>query len=237
MTLESVPPEPVPAGRADSPPPSRVPSRNGVLQFLRRAQKYSAYGFLGFAGLHLTATVVLPPLNAAWAESAFMAGRSVYQTEIGEAVLVYGSIGVHVASGAALHAYRLWIQYRDSGAARWRLSPHAVTGWALTGLAALHVAAMRWAPVARLGDSSLVSLDYAAYGLHKPWVAASVLALCGVAFAHIVPGLRRYGLRVHRSFVGAGALWSGLAVLALRHQDAAQGWMAEQFETAYKWVW
>lgn len=235
--LREVPPEPV---AEPVPPPAPAPSwHSSIVIALRRVQRYSAYGITAFAGLHTTSTVLLPPFSVGWADSTLLAGRELYQTELGELIL-FSSMASHVTSGLLLHAMRVVNHYRDFGELRWFATKQTVSGYLLVALAGVHVAVMRWGPLKALGDSSLISLEYVTYGLcSRPVVtAASLLGLVYAAGAHIIPGLRRYlGVRMSKfresMLVATGVVWSIAALFTLRRQEVVRGWMAEQFELAY----
>ncbi|KAM9928829.1 hypothetical protein OXX59_001589 [Metschnikowia pulcherrima] len=72
-----------------------------VLLALQKAQKYSAYGFLAFFGLHVSSVVVAPALgiNAGKCQDFFEMTRAIYLSPLFEYPATYITAGVHVMSG------------------------------------------------------------------------------------------------------------------------------------------
>lgn len=102
--LEQLAPEP------GSPDPAAKPQLwKSIIKILSGVQKYSAYGFLGFFGLHIASTVVVPGLgiNAGTSQEIFEMSRNVYLGYLFEPIAVYGAAIVHMASGVALRVCRL----------------------------------------------------------------------------------------------------------------------------------
>lgn len=75
-----------------------------IIKKLRLIQKYSAYGFLGFFGLHVTSTIVAPGigLSPETCQDLFEMCRNVYLGPIFEYSMIYTTVGLHVGSGIAL---------------------------------------------------------------------------------------------------------------------------------------
>lgn len=236
------PPDLTPVSPEQEPQPSVPPTkRNWVVRLLKTVQRYSAYGIATFAGLHLTATAVLPAFSVSASNSAFMVGRDIYQSTFGEPLLVYGAFGAHLLSGVGLRAHRIYRQYADYG--RFNLGKPtwaSITGGALTLLVAGHYGAMRWAPVAALGDSSLMSLDFVVYALNSPdstQVFSILTLMTGLFGVHALLGGAQY-LRSIRN-LGLFARWALISVLTilvcgslskLAKEEPATGWLAQQFD-------
>lgn len=217
------------------------PQRAIVTSTLKQAQKFSAFGIMGFAGLHLTSTVLLPPVSVPIANKAFMVGRSVYQSYFGEWALVYAAFGVHVLSGLTLRALRAVWHYEDTGAVRLpKVSTVSKSGFVLSFLSFTHYLSTRYSPQQALGDSSLINLDYITYCLNTERVPVSIalVLLTTVYVAHAGLGARYY-FRVPRLNKYVLLLVAGLATLAvtaLTNQPVPTGWLAEQYELAHGWL-
>lgn len=210
-------------------------------KLLKASQKYSAYGILAFAGLHLTSTVILPPISFNVANKAFMVGRSVYQSELGEFFLVYLSFGIHILSGFLLRMFRLYWSYKDSNKLKFpKVSTVSKSGFVLTFLTSMHFLATRVSPTKALGDSSLISLEYMAYCLNVDRIPTSIaLVLLTTVFAtHAMYGATYYFKipkpKQYLTIVAAGL--ATLAASALAKHEPATGWLAEQFELAHSWL-
>lgn len=80
-----------------------------ILLALGKAQKYSAYGFLAFFGLHLSSSIVAPAIGvpAEKCQEFFEMTRAVYLLPLFEYPIVFGCAGIHVASGFAVRVLRL----------------------------------------------------------------------------------------------------------------------------------
>lgn len=81
-----------------------------AVKMLTQVQKYSAYGFLGFFGLHIASTVVVPGLgiHAEKCQDFFEMARNVYLGPIFEYLVIYGAGGIHLASGIGLRMLRMF---------------------------------------------------------------------------------------------------------------------------------
>lgn len=79
-----------------------------ILDKLAQIQKYSAYGFLGFFGLHISSTVFAPGLgiNLDRCQDFFEMCRNVYLGPLFEYSAIYATAGIHVAAGIALRFLR-----------------------------------------------------------------------------------------------------------------------------------
>lgn len=111
--LTRVIPEPI---ELDPPAQASVPhekkrnhSLRTAVRILTQAQKYSAYGFLAFFGLHVASTVVIPGIgiHAERCQEFFEMARNVYLGPIFEYLAIYGTAGIHLASGILLRGIRM----------------------------------------------------------------------------------------------------------------------------------
>lgn len=238
MTLESIAPEPE---ETSSIPRTPRPRASRWIKALKLTQKYSAIGIATYAGLHLTSTIVLPAFSVNAANSAFMVSRSIYQNELGEAILVYGSFGLHILSGLALHAIRVYKQYAYYGILRLgKLSATVQSGLFLTLFASLHFIGMRYAPQTNIGDSSLISLEYVTWSLQNKALQTigSLGAVSWLFGLHSLQGAQQlfqkhFSKRTSWLIWGVfGCLTTG-SMLALSKQPAVTGWIAQQYRSAF----
>lgn len=242
MSLREVEPNPEspPSIPAKPGPKPSVISRGNLLRWLKFTQKYSAYGVLVFAGLHLTSTVVLPPFSMPAANSAFMVARDVYQSAMGENLLVYGAFGIHIISGLILRAVRMASQYSDFGKIGLaRPSRIAYSGLVLSVLTFMHFVALRVGPVKALGDSSLISLDYITFALSKnAFKVTTGLGLLASVFGfHSLEGMNQY-LRLKLRPITRYVTLAVIVALAFKSisvlgaEPAPTGWLADQYTMA-----
>lgn len=114
QNLKRVVPQPlelcVPVGSPEhaNVPKDKPPFLKRVLSALYKVQKYSAYGFLGFFGLHISSTVVAPALGLRFStcQDLFEMTRAVYLSPLFEYPLVLGTAAAHVLSGVAMRVLR-----------------------------------------------------------------------------------------------------------------------------------
>ncbi|KAF3988439.1 hypothetical protein FT663_03291 [Candidozyma haemuli var. vulneris] len=76
---------------------------------LLNVQKYSAYGFLGFYGLHTASTVIVPGLGISQAtcQDIFEMCRNVYMAPLLEPAMVNLTAVLHIGAGLALRLVRM----------------------------------------------------------------------------------------------------------------------------------
>ncbi|ODV78852.1 uncharacterized protein CANTADRAFT_26774 [Suhomyces tanzawaensis NRRL Y-17324] len=107
VDLDAIDNEPLSPGPELWPPKSTTRS---VLHGLGVVQKYSAYGFCTFLGLHVASTVIVPILPMVPHEikqEVFEMARSIYQqVPLFESVMIIGAAAVHVASGIGIRICR-----------------------------------------------------------------------------------------------------------------------------------
>ncbi|TGZ82060.1 hypothetical protein EX30DRAFT_213944 [Ascodesmis nigricans] len=192
--------------------PKTIPgptSVKGVSYWLSQTQKYSSYTFLTFLGIHFTTTALTPlllPLDSA--NSSLLLTRTYFYqaTPLTEAILVPGSLAVHIASGLLLRALKYRTARKNYGGQvpssvspfRWRnLTKIAKTGWVLVPLVAAHAVLLRWLPLVVDGDSSSVGLEYVGWGFLRGLKSAVVsgvayTALVGVGMWHTLGGVAEW---------------------------------------------
>lgn len=110
---------PEPTADSDIPglvnPYKSLSKRDWVGPLLYRAQKYSAYGFSAFLGIHACLVIVVPALSIAsgsFASQTFSLARAVYLDIPGfEPIMIYGSLALHLASGIFGRIWRLYRGY------------------------------------------------------------------------------------------------------------------------------
>lgn len=110
--LQLVPPLPYnePFPDESSPAPKKEGSLiRSIVSALVKVQKYSAYGFLAFFGLHISSTVIVPGLgiNLAKSQEYFEMTRAIYLSPLFEYPIVHGCAIVHVSSGVLMRVLRL----------------------------------------------------------------------------------------------------------------------------------
>lgn len=102
--LRRLVPEPLEELLPDEPQPAPRPRLAWLVAVLKRIQKYAAYSFLGFFGLHIASTVITPGLGvrADRCSDLFEMCRNVYLSGVVEYGAVYATAGAHVTAGVLL---------------------------------------------------------------------------------------------------------------------------------------
>ena len=148
-------------------------------------QSGSALTFSAFLAMHLASPVAA--VFGVDANTVLLLTREYYQTSLLEPALVFGSLGVHLLSGAVRRLLLV-------GRPKWKaLSWHSVAGFALVPIVGGHVYTHRLFPF-RLGLSpSLLSYQYTSYILHNnpisSWVTYGLISV--IMSYHGTSGLRR----------------------------------------------
>lgn len=217
------------------------PVRTSTVSLLKQTQKYSAFGIMGFAAMHLTSTVLLPPLNISLANQMFMTARSVYQSYLGEWALVYGSFGLHLLSGFLLRVVRTVGNYQDTGNLKLpKVSSVSKSGFILSVLATTHFLSTRYGPQQALGDSSLISLEYITYCLNveRLPVTIAMVLLTTLYTAHAGAGAKMYfgTPRPGKLVLAAVAGLTLLSCYMIGAQPVPTGWIFSQYELAHDWL-
>ncbi|KAK6464327.1 hypothetical protein DFJ63DRAFT_68360 [Scheffersomyces coipomensis] len=84
--------------------------RNHVISILGKVQKYSAYTFGTFVGIHLTSVIIVPilPIDHDIKQEIFEMGRNIYHgIPQFENIVIFGSSIVHVLSGITIRLLRM----------------------------------------------------------------------------------------------------------------------------------
>lgn len=109
--LKQVIPEPLELPSDSDAPSTKKKSSflTSIIRALTSIQKYSSYTFLGFFGLHIASTVVVPGLgvHADKCQDFFEMCRNVYLGPLVEYLAIYAAGGIHLASGICLRILRL----------------------------------------------------------------------------------------------------------------------------------
>ncbi|KAG7663364.1 uncharacterized protein J8A68_003112 [[Candida] subhashii] len=88
------------------------PPRNNkpwLIPLLLKIQKYSAYTFVSFLGIHLTSVIIVPilPIDPDIKQDVFSMAKAVFQSlPLYENFIIYGSSLLHVCSGIGLRLFR-----------------------------------------------------------------------------------------------------------------------------------
>ncbi|KAI5967600.1 hypothetical protein KGF57_000328 [Candida theae] len=80
-----------------------------VIPVLHRIQKYSAYSFMAFVGVHVTSVVVVPiiPVDKELKQQVFSLAKAVYQDiPFFETIAILGASVIHIGAGFALRLVR-----------------------------------------------------------------------------------------------------------------------------------
>ncbi|KAI5959811.1 uncharacterized protein KGF55_005043 [Candida pseudojiufengensis] len=83
----------------------KKPTSKWLIPILYRVQKYSAYSFLSFLGIHLTSVIVVPilPINPEIKNEVFSITKAIYHDiPFFESFVIIGSSLTHILSGIAL---------------------------------------------------------------------------------------------------------------------------------------
>lgn len=215
-----------------------------MLKVLRQTRKYSAYGFIAFAGIHFTNTGLIPVFSGVEeANSALDVGRFIYQSSPGvELSLVFGSAAVHVWSGIILNiVQRFRSKQRYVTSHTKRVSWQNLSGFALIPLMMLHSTTVRAIP--QNDDHSQVSLDFVGYLLQKHPYTGYILygSLVSLASYHFLSGLayftqcrffkRRRALTA--SILVTAAVWV-TSLVKIGRESIISAYAAEVFDKYYR---
>lgn len=170
----------------DDAAPRDTGSRRALLKLSTSVQTISAISFSGFLVLHLAA-----PIGAGLgldASSIMFLTREYYQTPLLEPILVWGSLGAHVASSSVRRAIL--------GVPR-KPSLHSATGWLLVPMTLAHAFTHRILPAWKGISPALLSYQYVSHALmESPFVSMAIYGTMVLAV-------------VHHGIAGARALISG----------------------------
>ncbi|CAN6602512.1 hypothetical protein TRVA0_002S01288 [Trichomonascus vanleenenianus] len=251
--LTPVSPAPLPEDeKAPLMPVPALPKKD-LLWWANTIQRYSSYSFLSFMTLHASSVIVAPLISIEAGDSTMRFANALYQEQLIEPVIVYGAIGLHVASGG----YILWRKIKADYLARDEfpsmrriinklLSPTAKSGHMLATLVIPHVLVNRIGPQTILGDSSSISLAYIARAFQRsPWLSWTFyLLFVGFASHHIIWGLRKwlnaYGKRsrnvIYTAFF-ATVTASIVSLVKISRMPPASGWFLKQYDQVLEFFW
>ena len=234
-----------------------------------RVQKYSSYAFTIFATLHLANTSVIPLITQSVPEAStyLLLTRPFYQSALLEPLLIGLPLITHIGSGLALRQYRYSQNVRRYGSeprhekknvSYPKISGTSALGLALTPLVFGHIFLNRSLPLAKLGDSSTVGLEYVAHGfaLHPAIGFFGYTILVSIASWHIVWGWAKF-LRLTPSYVtegglsgqhkrkkawylvnaagaGVAGLWLAGALGVVGRGGLAGGWLGAEYDDLYR---
>lgn len=215
INLTQISPEPIYILDDQSKP--TTPFKKTLISILRKLQKYSAFAFTGFVGLHTTTVITLPafqvPLGIC--QEAFEVARQVYTATPIQWLLTL-SITIHVASGLALrflankkkpvsNGFNTNNEIGDEGlggitsliglgtrksivSKYFGLTPLAFSGYSLLGLVLFHQYKFKWVPLEVDGDRASVSLQYVGVVLNNSFVKYGKILNFAMLFGLIVVG-------------------------------------------------
>ncbi|CAD1812762.1 hypothetical protein FOB58_005671 [Candida parapsilosis] len=89
--------------------PQKKPISQWLIPILYRMQKYSAYTFVSFLGIHITSVVIVPiiPVDKEVKQQIFSLAKAVYQdVPFFEPIAIFGASLVHVIAGLGLRLVR-----------------------------------------------------------------------------------------------------------------------------------
>ncbi|CCX33207.1 hypothetical protein FPQ18DRAFT_405788 [Pyronema domesticum] len=242
--------------------PTAIPpaATSTVGLWLTRTQKYTSYLFLSFLGVHASTAALSPLLsNLDSSNPSLLLARTYYyqSTPTIEALLIPGSLALHITSGLGLRLYRhLRQRHRYGGSVpasvsmwRWRnFSTLSRTGYLAIPFVALHAGLNRLIPLWVDGDSSQIGLEFVAFGFYEgewgKWIGGAFYAgLIGLVSYHTVFGWS-YWMKVserRRKLVGAAAVgvaavWAGgLAKVVV--EGKVGGYLGRHYEKLYRVFW
>lgn len=166
--------------------PKKNDLKRVVLKLSTSVQTISAVTFSGFVVLHLAA-----PIGAGLgldASGIMLLTREYYQTPLLEPIVVWGSLGAHIASSIVRRAI-LGVPKRPS--------LHSVTGWLLVPMTLAHAFTHRLLPAWKGISPALLSYQYVSHALiESPIVSMAIYGTMALAI-------------VHHGIAGARALVSG----------------------------
>lgn len=227
MPLQEV--QPIPLISLDEPSSKETQpwSHDWPLKLAYKTQKYLAYCFTAFLGIHLCSVAVVPalPIPFEIKQQVFEMARSVYQVPIFEAVAVVGSVLVHITSGIVLRFLRpkvsspvvserdpriglggitgvVGLGYKKSIISTLipSLTPLSLSGYILIPLLGYHFYKFRYGPILVDGDSSLVTLEYISVYLQKLVNKLAFVGLLTVGNYHFVSGGLRFNGKYSREW-------------------------------------
>lgn len=215
--------------------------------YVQKVQRYSSYSFSAFITMHAASVVVAPLWSIEAAESTLQFTSALYQSPLIEPWLVYGSLGLHIASGILLRAHKVYLTKKHYD--KWSFpkpTPVSISGFVLTPFLLGHMYSTRIAPQFVLGDSSLISLNFIAHFFHKHRVlsGATYFMLSFLTAYHVIWGYKKwfglYGRKYRRPtftiYFGV-LLASVISMVRIARLPKVSGWLASQFDLVLKSLW
>lgn len=178
-------------------PKKPLPANNSWLyHLLTGTQKYSAFLFTAFLGLHATTVIVAPLFGMDAANKTLSFTRAIYHAPYAESILVYGAIVAHLLSGWGLRIRKMIHDYQKYGElkASKYISKISLTGMMFTPIIAGHIAVTRLVPLYVSGDSSYVSLDYIGHlaDHHRLLGNFALFGIATITGLHVSAGLKKF---------------------------------------------
>ncbi|KAI8382270.1 hypothetical protein BD560DRAFT_386127 [Blakeslea trispora] len=155
-------------------------------QLLTKVQNASAIAFTTFSIIHGAQIMAANIGGARLSNHWILLGRTFYQDQHTEGLLVTGAGLLHVLAGLGKYGLRVyWKQPAND--------THRAMGYFLIPLMGLHYCLVRYLPIQYYGDSSFIDFGYVAWGLQNRPVMTYGLhtALILTATYHIVGGIQK----------------------------------------------
>ena len=104
---------PVPLDEIEDTNPIIPKRKHWLVPTLYRIQKYSAYSFISFLGIHATSVILVPilPIDQLIKDEVFAMAKEVYQSvPLYEPICIIGSVAAHVMAGISIRIYKKCFQ-------------------------------------------------------------------------------------------------------------------------------
>ncbi|EMG45694.1 MCP1 Mitochondrial adapter protein MCP1 [Candida maltosa Xu316] len=108
---------PIPLDTIDDPSPIVPQKKSWLVPTLYRIQKYSAYSFISFLGIHVTSVIIVPilPIDQTIKDEIFSMGKAIYQSvPLYEPIFIIGSVSAHLLSGISLRIYKKFFTKKNN---------------------------------------------------------------------------------------------------------------------------
>ncbi|MCP8717130.1 MAG: MCP1 family protein [Asgard group archaeon] len=83
--------------------------KSWIIPTLYKFQKYSAYSFVSFLGIHVSSVIIVPilPIDQGIKDEVFSMAKAIYQSiPLYESICIFGSVSIHLLSGIGIRIYR-----------------------------------------------------------------------------------------------------------------------------------
>ncbi|CAI5760324.1 unnamed protein product [Candida verbasci] len=182
-----------------------------LIPYSFKIQKYSAYTFLGFLGIHIASTIIIPiiPIANTYKSEIFSIAKEIYKLPLFEPIVIIGSSITHVLSGIALRYLKprkrsneiiitddnddigfgglssiFGLGYKKSFTSKlFNMSPLQFSGYVIITFAIYHYYKFKYIPTSIEGDNSLINLDYITYVLNVKWPILNTTMLGGLVWS------------------------------------------------------